>query len=102
MVESALKALAHEGRREILALISAEERSVNDLAEYFPDISGPAVSQHLKVLREAGLVDVRKEGTYRYYRANAAQLEELRQALEMFWAPAIDRLNAEIVKGENR
>ena len=97
-MESALKALAHEGRREILALISSAERSVNDLAEHFPDISGPAVSQHLKVLRDAGLVDVRKEGTFRYYRANADQLEELRQELEVFWAPAIDRLNAEMTK----
>ncbi|MDW3177461.1 MAG: metalloregulator ArsR/SmtB family transcription factor [Acidimicrobiia bacterium] len=97
-MELALKALAHEGRREILALISVSESSVNDLAENFPDISGPAVSQHLKVLREAGLVDVRQEGTFRYYRANADQLEELRQALEVFWSPAIDRLNAEMRK----
>lgn len=97
-MEAALKAIAHEGRREILALVSTSECSVNQLAEHFPDISGPAVSQHLKVLRDAGLVDVRKEGTFRYYRANAARLEELRSALEVFWSPALDRLNDEIAK----
>ena len=93
-MEAALKAISHEGRREMLSLIAARERSVNDLAEHFPDISGPAVSQHLKVLRDAGLVEIRKEGTFRYYRANAERLEEVRQALEDFWGPALGRLDA--------
>ncbi len=95
-MEAALKAIAHEGRREILALTSAREWSVNELAERFPDISGPAVSQHLRVLLDADLVEVRREGTFRYYRANRERMEELRQALEDFWGPAIDRLNDQL------
>lgn len=92
-MEVALKAMAHEGRRAMLALASERELSVGEMAEHFPDISGPAVSQHLKVLLDAELVSVRRDGKFRYYRTNADRLEEVRAALEDFWGPAIDRLN---------
>ncbi len=101
-MEAALKAISHQGRREILSLISTRERSVNELAQHFPDISGPAVSQHLKVLRDAGLVEIRKEGTFRYYRANSERLEEVRRALEDFWGPTLGRLDAAIEQNTKR
>lgn len=92
-MEVALKAMAHDGRREMLALASERELSVTELSEHFPEISGPAVSQHLKVLLDAELVTVRRDGKFRYYRTNVDRLEEVRAALEDFWGPAIDRLN---------
>ncbi len=101
-MEEALRAISHEGRRKILSLISVRERSVNELAEHFPEISGPAVSQQLKVLRDAGLVEIRKEGTFRYYRANSERLEEVRLALEDFWGPTLDRLDAALERKDGR
>lgn len=95
-MEAELKAMAHQGRREMLSLATDRELSVNELAERFPDISSPAVSQHLKVLLDADLVTVRQDGKFRYYRTNLERLEELKRSLEDFWAPAISRLNDQL------
>lgn len=83
-MEAALKAIAEPRRREILRLVWDSERSAGDIAAHF-DISRPAISQHLRVLKEADLVTERRDGTYRFYRANPDGLAGLRGFLEGFW-----------------
>jgi DNA-binding transcriptional ArsR family regulator len=84
-VEDALRAIAEPRRREILRLVKDEELPAGRIAEHFRDVSGPAVSQHLRVLKEAGLVTERRDGTRRLYRAVPEKLEEIRGFLESFW-----------------
>lgn len=79
-----LEALADPTRREIFEKLRQGESPVGKLAEGMP-VSRPAVSQHLKVLKEAGLVTERKDGTRRYYAADRDGLAELRDYLEEFW-----------------
>jgi DNA-binding transcriptional ArsR family regulator len=88
-------AIAQPNRREILRLIWDRERSAGEIADALP-VSFGAVSQHLGVLRDAGLVDVRPEGRHRYYRANHDRLGALRPALEALWGDTLDRLAAAI------
>jgi DNA-binding transcriptional ArsR family regulator len=88
-----VKVIAEPRRREILRLCWRVERSAGDLASAF-DITFGAVSQHLKVLREANLVTVRRDGTRRLYRANRDGLGPLATYLEDMWAGQIDRLAA--------
>jgi DNA-binding transcriptional ArsR family regulator len=83
-VEAALRAIAEPHRREILRLVKGRELAAGRIAEHF-DVSGPAVSQHLKVLKEAGLVTERRDGTRRLYRARPEGLAEIRSFLESFW-----------------
>jgi DNA-binding transcriptional ArsR family regulator len=80
----ALKAISEPRRQEILRLVWSRERAAGDIAEHF-DVSRPAISKHLRVLREAGLVEERKEGTRRLYSARAESLLELRRFLDSFW-----------------
>ena len=77
MIDAALRAIAEPRRREILALVRDAERSSGEIAAHF-DVTGPAVSQHLAVLLDAGLVAVRRRGTRRLYRARPEGLAELR------------------------
>jgi DNA-binding transcriptional ArsR family regulator len=86
-----VKVIAEPRRREILRLCWRSERSAGDLADAF-DITFGAVSQHLKVLREANLVSVRRDGTHRFYRANRDGLGPLAAYLEQMWAGQVDRL----------
>lgn len=81
-------ALADPTRREIFARVSVRPRSVTDLASELP-VSRPAVSQHLKVLKDAELVRVRAEGTRRIYSADPAGLREMRAELEAFWSATL-------------
>src|SRR5256885_1939798 len=83
-MEAVARALAEPHRREILRLVADREMPAGRIASHF-DVSGPAVSQHLRVLREAGLVTERREGTRRLYRARPEGLVELREFLESFW-----------------
>jgi DNA-binding transcriptional ArsR family regulator len=87
------RALAHPSRRALLRLVRDEARSVGELAEAI-DVSQPATSQHLAVLRDAGLVTVERQGRSRLYRADAATLSDLRQFFDGFWSTAADRLQA--------
>jgi DNA-binding transcriptional ArsR family regulator len=87
----AVKIIAEPRRREILRLCWQDERSAGDLAAAF-DITFGAVSQHLKVLRDADFVTVRQSGTRRYYRANQTGLGPLAAYLEAMWATEVDRL----------
>jgi DNA-binding transcriptional ArsR family regulator len=83
-VEAALKAIAEPRRREILRLVWDAERSAGEIASHF-DVTRPAISQHLRVLKEADLVFERREGTKRFYRARPEGFDELRDFLEGFW-----------------
>jgi DNA-binding transcriptional ArsR family regulator len=83
--------LADPTRREVFARLAARPRSVTDLANDLP-VSRPAVSQHLRVLKEAALVRVRPEGTRRVYSVNPDGLGGIRAELESFWAPALTNL----------
>ncbi len=87
-------ALADPTRRRIIESLADGESAFGDLAGQF-DMSRPAVSQHLKVLREAGLVSVRKDAQRRIYRLNAEgldQLEEWLESVRRFWGARLDDL----------
>lgn len=86
-------ALGDTTRRQIFERLARRPSSVGDLAEAFP-VSRPAVSQHLKVLKEAGLVVDRAEGTRRVYRIDTRGLEAMRQYLDQFWDRALAAFKA--------
>ena len=94
-MDAAARALAEPTRRAILELVRDDELTVGHIAENFP-VSRPAISQHLRVLQEADLVDVRDEGTRRYYRARPEGLAELRDWLDEFWTDHLQRLKREV------
>src|SRR3954449_10489865 len=100
-MQTALKALAEPRRRRILTLVRGGELSAGEIASHF-EISRPAVSQHLTVLREAGLVDERRNGTRRLYRARPEGLAELRAFLEGFWDDRLEALKREAEKEERK
>lgn len=87
----AVKVIAEPRRREILRLCWHGERTAGQLADAF-EVTFGAVSQHLRVLRDAGLVTVRRDGTRRYYRANRTALGPLAPYLEAQWGRQLDRL----------
>lgn len=92
-VEDALRALAHPGRRMMLQLVWDRERPASALAEA-AGLSKSAASQHLKILRDAGLVDVRVDATRRLYRADLPRIAEVAALLDDFWAAPLQRLRA--------
>ena len=99
-----LGALADPIRRELVDLLAGGERSAGELAARFP-VSRPAVSRHLRVLREAGLVQVRSDGKRRLYALDPAPLRELDAWLERYrdlWAQRLDALDTEIARGRRR
>jgi DNA-binding transcriptional ArsR family regulator len=100
-METALKAIAEPRRRQILALVRDGELSAGEIASHF-DVTRPAVSQHLNVLKEAGLVNERRNGTRRLYRARPEGLLELREFLEGFWDVRLDTLKREAQKEERK
>jgi DNA-binding transcriptional ArsR family regulator len=100
-MESALKAIAAPNRRAILTLVRDGELSAGEIASHF-DVTRPAVSQHLNVLKEAGLVSERRNGTRRLYRACPEGLIELRDFLEGFWDTRLEALKREAEKEERK
>jgi DNA-binding transcriptional ArsR family regulator len=90
-MQDAIDALAHPGRRALLRLVLDRELPVGELADR-AGLSQPAASQHLKVLRDAGLVRQRVDGRRRLYRVDADGLAQLRGELEAFWGPALAAL----------
>jgi len=102
-MEAAIKALAEPNRRRILELVATRELSAGEIASSF-DITRPAVSQHLGVLLDAGLLVDRREGTKRLYRARPEGLAPLRAFLERFWDDRLERLRlaAELEEGRRR
>jgi DNA-binding transcriptional ArsR family regulator len=89
-----LDALGDPTRRQIFESLRGGPRSVGELADGLP-VSRPAVSQHLRVLKEAGLVSDRKEGTRRLYRVDPGGLAGLRDYFDGFWGEALARFAAE-------
>ena len=85
----ALRALVEPRRRAILRLVAQDELAAGEIAAAF-DITRPAVSQHLTVLKHAGLLSERRDGTRRLYRARREGLDELRRLLDDMWAGALD------------
>jgi DNA-binding transcriptional ArsR family regulator len=100
-VEAALKAIAEPRRRAILSLVRDGELSAGEIASHF-EVTRPAVSQHLNVLKEAGLVSERRNGTRRLYRARPEGLVELREFLEGFWDVRLEALKREAEKEERK
>jgi DNA-binding transcriptional ArsR family regulator len=88
-VARVLVALAEPMRRQVLEVLRAGPRSVGELTDAVP-VSQSAVSQHLRVLREAGLVTERREGTRRLYRVDPDGLSSLRAYLDGFWDDALE------------
>jgi DNA-binding transcriptional ArsR family regulator len=86
-----LQALSSPRRREILRLVWSSERSAGEIARAF-EVSWPAISQNLRVLKDAGLVKERRSGTSRFYRADRVALRPLESYLRAMWARKIDRL----------
>jgi DNA-binding transcriptional ArsR family regulator len=91
-MDAALKALAEPRRREILRLVWSQELPATQIAEHFGDVTRPAISQHLAVLRHANLVTERREGTRRLYHADREQFSQLHKFLDGFWTNNLERL----------
>jgi DNA-binding transcriptional ArsR family regulator len=95
-----LQVVAEPRRRAILQLVWSRELAAGDIAAHF-DVSFPAVSQHLGVLRDAGFVSVRREGRTRLYRADRKALGPLRPMLEKMWNEKLDLL-VSLIEEEGR
>lgn len=85
------RAIAEPRRRQILTMVRERELSAGEIAASF-DVSRPAISQHLTVLRGAGLLSERRQGTSRYYRARPEGLAGLRDFMDKFWTDRLERL----------
>jgi len=104
-VEAAIRAIAERHRREIVRLVRDKELTAGQIASHF-EVSRPAVSQHLRILKDSGLVTERRQGTRRYYRARVEGLAELRAFLEVFlgedsWIEPRPGANAPAAAGDN-
>jgi DNA-binding transcriptional ArsR family regulator len=95
----AAAAISDPIRRALLELIRDRELPAGALAAEF-DVSRPAVSRHLRVLREAGLVRERRDGKHRLYRADPEPLAELREWLDAYWEGRLSALRALAEKEE--
>lgn len=91
--DATLRAIAEPNRRAILSLVRDEEMAAGDIAARFA-VTRPAISQHLAVLREAGLLTERRVGARRLYRARPEGLDELRDFLDTLWTDALGRFKA--------
>jgi DNA-binding transcriptional ArsR family regulator len=93
-MDDALRAIADPTRRAILRLVRDDELPAGEIARHFPSMSRPAVSQHLKVLADAGLVDVRPDGNRRLYRWRREGLRDAAAFLQEMWSDHLARLKA--------
>jgi DNA-binding transcriptional ArsR family regulator len=100
-MEAVLKAIAEPRRREILRLVSGGELTAGEIAARF-DVTRPAISQHLTILRNAGLLDERREGTRRLYRVRPEAFGEVRAYLESFWDESLRALKNAVESDERR
>ena len=90
-MESILKAIAEPNRREILRLVANQELTAGQIAANF-QISRPAVSQHLTILKSANLISERRQGTQRLYRARPEAIADIKEFFEGFWTGGLERL----------
>src|SRR5215218_2362850 len=93
--------MAESNRRTIMQLVANGELSAGEIAAHF-DLTRPAVSQHLSVLKEAGLVSERRNGTRRLYRARPEGLVELKAFLDEFWGARLEALKREAEREERK
>jgi DNA-binding transcriptional ArsR family regulator len=100
-MEEAIRAIAEPNRRRILQLVAGGELSAGEIASRF-EITRPAVSQHLTVLREAGLVAERREGTRRLYSVRPEGFADLKSFVEAFWEEGLERLKVAAEAEEKR
>lgn len=102
-MEVAARAISDPRRRRILELVRESELTAGEIAAEF-DVTRPAISQHLTVLKQAGLVAERRDGTRRLYRARPEGLAGLREFVERFWDEGLERLRlaAELEEGRRR
>jgi DNA-binding transcriptional ArsR family regulator len=100
-VQAALDALAEPRRREILALVRDRELAAGEIAANF-DVTRSAISQHVGVLKQVGLLSERREGTRRLFRARPEGLADLRSFLDEFWSDRLDVLTLEAEREERR
>jgi DNA-binding transcriptional ArsR family regulator len=100
-VEAAIRAIAEPHRREILRLVWTAELAAGEIASHF-DVTRPAISQHLRVLKEAGLVSERRNGTKRLYRAVPEGIAQLRAYLESYWDENLRSLKQAAEQEEQR
>jgi DNA-binding transcriptional ArsR family regulator len=101
-MDATLHALADESRRTMLEMLRSRPATVGELAEALP-IARPGVSRHLRVLREAGLVEVEQQAQFRIYRLRPEPLAELDGWLEHYrviWEQRLDALHTEIARGK--
>jgi DNA-binding transcriptional ArsR family regulator len=100
-MEAVAHAIAAPRRRAILRLVQDGELSAGEIAAHF-DVTRPAISQHLRVLKDAELLAERREGTRRLYSARPEALAELRAFVEELWDADLDRLRREAEAEERR
>jgi DNA-binding transcriptional ArsR family regulator len=98
---AALRALAEPRRQEMLRLVRQEPLSVGEIAAHF-DITQQAVSQHLRVLKEAGLVSVKRQGQRRLYVVRPDGLEAIHEFLAELWPAGLERLKRAVEQGDAR
>ncbi len=99
--EAVLRALAEPNRQAILRLVRDKPRSVGEIVEHF-EISQQAVSQHLQVLSDAGLVDMKRDGQRRLYVVNPKGLETLEQFLSSLWPAGLRKLKKAVESDRGR
>src|SRR5687768_574170 len=100
-MQATLQAVAHPKRRAILRLVWDAERSSSEIASHF-DVTWQAVSHNLRVLKDAGLVAERREGTRRLYRADRARLRPVEAMLKELWRQDLSSLARTIEKDRAR
>jgi DNA-binding transcriptional ArsR family regulator len=100
--EAVLRAIAEPRRQAILRLVRDKPRSVGEIGEHFDDISQQAVSQHLQILADARLLDVRQDGKRRLYVVNPEGLEVLERFLAELWPEGLRRLKKAVESRRGR
>jgi DNA-binding transcriptional ArsR family regulator len=97
-IDEALRSIAEPRRLVILELVANQELAAGEIARHF-DITRTAISQHLTVLKDAGLLAERREGTRRLYRARPEALDRLRKMLESMWSSSLD-VGRQVIEAE--
>jgi DNA-binding transcriptional ArsR family regulator len=100
-MQTVVQALSEPRRREILRLVRGRELPAGEIAAHF-EVTRPTISQHLTLLKNAGLITERREGTRRLYRARPEGLAELRSFLDAFWEEGLERLKAAAEQEQRR
>jgi DNA-binding transcriptional ArsR family regulator len=100
-MEAQLKALAEPRRRRILRLVRDKELTAGRIAAHF-DVTREAISHHLRILHDSGLLAERREGTRRFYRSRPEGMAELQAFLDDFWGGRLERLKDEAERRDRK